>query len=231
MRHAMKQRLVACVGVACLATMVGCAAESKPSPATEAPIPQFVESGFLSEYSRLQPVKPGALRRTYRNPDLDIAGYHKLLFDRITLWRDTEDTEPVESSDFQSVANDLYATLTKELGRTFELVSEPGPGVARIRIVLQDVDEPDDQLDVYVTNAQPVSLASDKPLPPGLLEFGRNAWVEGEILDSTNDAVIFAVVDLAADVVPHSAPMKTWHDLHAGFVAWADKMVRNLRAA
>jgi hypothetical protein len=223
------------------ASLLGCAAErrdapsataaagtaaagsaSQPTPAT--PALRFIESGFLTaDYARLTPVQPGAARRTYENPDLPLSKYDELFIDRITLWRDADDTEAVESADFQRVADDLHAVASERIGESFTLAKAPGPGVAKLRLALVAIDDPNDQLDVYVTHGDPSAPPSDEALPPGLREFGREAWVEAEMLDSATGDVVFAVVDRAADVIPHARPIGTWRDLHDAFVAWADQ--------
>jgi hypothetical protein len=206
--------------------MAACASKQPATPAASAP---FVESGFLTaDYARLVPVAPGAARRTYENPDAPFSKYPKIFVDRITIWRDVDQTEPVESDDFQKVVDDLYAVLTRELGHTFALVDERGPGVARMRIALVAIDHPDDQLDVYVTKGTPTEAAVDEALPPGLREFGRQAWLEAEMLDASTDEVVFAVVDRAADVMPRPKPIGTWRDLHDAFVAWAKQAAKRL---
>ena len=118
---------------------------------------------------------------------------------------DAELSEPVESEDFQKVVDDLYAVLTRELGRRFTLVGGPGPGVARMRIALVAIDHPDDRLDVYVTEGAPTEAGSDEPLPPGLREFGRSAWLEAEMLDSTTNEVVFAVVASSRELARRAA--------------------------
>ena len=219
-----------------LACLISCASEKPVIPVPPAPAaasatlaPQFVESGFLTaDYSRLNPVSSGALRRTYENPDVRLSDYDKLLVDKITVWRDVERAEPVESEDFQKIVDDLYAVFTREASKTFTLVEQPGPGVVRMRIALVAIDDPEDQLDVYVTKGEPTTAESDDPLPPGLREFGQAAWLEAEMLDANTKTVIFAVVDRAADVIPRAHPLESWRDLHEAFVAWAEQASRRL---
>jgi hypothetical protein len=188
-----------------------------------------VESGFLTaDYARLTPVSPGATRRTYENSDVRLSDYDDILVDRITVWRDVEHTEAIESEDFQKIVDDLYAVFTRELAKTFTLVEQAAPGVARMRIALVAIDEPDDQLDVYVTKGEAAMSESEDPLPTGLRDFGRAAWLEAEMLDANTGAVIFAVVDRAADVIPRPHPLATWRDLHEAFVAWAEQAARRL---
>ena len=86
-----------------LVLLVGCAALKPTSRTTSAG--RGFESGFLTGYSSLEPTETGSWRRVYRDPAVSFTDYDKLLFDRITIWRDVDDTEPVESVDFQRVAD------------------------------------------------------------------------------------------------------------------------------
>jgi hypothetical protein len=226
------------VGLTFTLLFLGCAAEKRGEPGAPAQTTAaaatgettatvsapFIESGFLTaDYAKLTPVRSGAARRTYENADLSLSKYDELFIDRITLWRDADDTEAVESEDFQTVADDLHAVASEELGKHFALAKGPGSDVARLRVALVAIDDPDDQLDIYVTHGEPSAPPSDEPLPPGLREFGREAWVEAEIVDGATGEVVFAVVDRAADVIPRARPIVTWRDLHDAFVAWADQ--------
>jgi hypothetical protein len=197
-----------------------------PAESTAAP---FVESGFLTaDYSRLTPVAPGSLRRAYENPNISFAKYDKLFIDRITIWRDLDQTEPVESADFQKVVDAIQAVATREIGKVFKLVDKPGPGVARLRIALVAIDDPDDRLDVYVSQGDSLLAESDDALPSGLRQFGRAAWVEAELLDGVTKEPIFAVVDRAANVIPNAKPIASWRDLQTAFDAWAKQAAGRL---
>lgn len=182
---------------------------------------RFVASGFLTtDYERFRRPAPDKQRRVYENPEASFADYDRIFVDRITVWRDGSRTEPVENVDFQRIVDDLYTILTAELGKTFTLADEAGPGVARLRVALVAVESDDAQLDVFVAHGEPSSRDAAAPLPAGLGEFGRSAWLEAEILDGVSGEPIFAVVDRAADAIPRSGPVETWGDLHAAFTAW-----------
>jgi hypothetical protein len=213
------------VAAACAGGKRGPGAGTPPEAALEA----FVESGFLTtDYSRLAPVAPGSVRRAYVNEDQPFSNYDKIFVDRITIWRDDDHEQEVGSADFQKLVDDLYAELTRELRKTFELVGELGPGVARMRVALVAIDDPDDRLDVYVSRGEPSPMDSSDPLPPGLRQFGRQAWMEAELLDGVSDRPLFAVVDRAADVIPHAKPIETWRNLHEAFEAWVAQAARRL---
>jgi hypothetical protein len=99
-----------------------------------------------------------------------------------------------------------------------------------MRSALVAVKDPEGQLDMYVTKAAPAIADSEDPLPAGLRTFGRNAWVEAELLDASTGEVLYAVVDRAADVIPRPKPIETWGDLHRSFVAWGDHITERMTA-
>jgi len=215
-----------------LALTAACAGR-KPAPAVtparDAAAAPFVESGFLTaDYSRLAPVAPGSVRRAYENPKTKFSSYDNVFIDRITIWRDVDQTEPVDSADFQKVVDAIHAVATREIGKSFKLVDKPGPGVGRLRIALVAIDNPDDRLDVYVSQGDALLAESDEALAPGLRQFGRGAWLEAELLDGVTKEPIFAVVDRAANVIPHAKPIETWRELQAAFDAWAKQAARRL---
>lgn len=223
------------ITVLILVALVAACAGKKPEPAPAEKDGKaaafFVESGFLTaDYSQLASVEPGSDRRVYENPGVAFSTYDKIFVDRITIWRDLDQTEPVESDDFQRVVDALHAVATREIGKAFELTSEPGPGVGRLRIALVAIDQPEDQLDVYVSQGNALLADSDEPLPPGLRQFGRGAWLEAELLDSVSKEPIFAVVDRAANVIPHAKPIETWRELQTAFDAWAKRAAGRLTA-
>jgi hypothetical protein len=202
-------------------TNVGTTADADATSA-QAGTDGFVESGFLTlDYALLARVKPGSARRIYVNSNAPLSNYDKIYLDRLTIWRDDDIVEDVENSDFQKVVDDLYAVTSRELGTVFTLVDEIGPDVGRLRIALVAIDDADDRLDVYVSQGAPLHADSSEPLPAGLRIFGRDAWLEGEMLDGATNEPIFAVADRLADVIPHSTPIETWRDLHAAFDEWA----------
>ena len=130
-------------------------------------------------------------------------------------------------------ASDSRRTLgipSERLGKTFALTDEKGPSVLRMRSALVAVQNPDDPVDAYVTQAAAAPMDSEEPLPAGLRTFGRGAWVEAELLDAQTGEVLYSVVDRAADVIPHSEPITTWGDLHRAFVAWSDRIASRLAA-
>ena len=213
--------------LAAIVLAAGCGAARSPAPSSAR---AFVESGFLTDYSRLAPAEAGSHRYVYRNPNSNLARYGKLHFDRITIWRDATEKMELQSSDLQKVADDLYAAMAERLGRKFALTNEAGPGVLRMRMAFTAVRDPDGPLDTYVTQAEENLADSKDPLPAGLRELAPAALMEAELLDAETGEVLYAVVDRVTHAVDSPQPVETWADLHRAFVAWGDRIGERLEA-
>lgn len=202
---------LALAAIAATAVSVGaCAPKHKPL---------FIESGFLTEYAMLHPGEPGQLAMVYRNPNADFSTYHKILFEPLTIWIDETQSSEMHSDDLQKIANGLYYAVALELRKEWQLVTESGPGVMRLRIGLIAVDHPEDHLDVYTTVAAEETANSDEPIPASLRGIGEHITVEVELFDDQTREVLAAAVDRWADTGPHG-PVETWADVHREFENW-----------
>ena len=99
--------------LALLALALGCAADP---PAV---------SGFLGDYSQLQPGRGNQARLLYIDHDANFARYDSIVVDRVAAWRDSQELQPL--------AKHLDAALRRELQADFELLAEPRNGSLRLR--------------------------------------------------------------------------------------------------
>lgn len=145
--------------------VVGCA--SKPPERT----------GFLSEYSKLKKRDDGALR--YIGPELK--NYQAYMVDPVQI-RAQKKSGGLTSQQRAEVARYFNQSLAKELKkRGYNLVEEPGEGVARVRLALTDIQE-----STWWMNVHPASKVS------GVGKGG--ASMEGEVIDSVTGEQLAAVV-------------------------------------
>ena len=115
--------LTVCLGAGCSVLR----STSAPAPIVDED--GFIESGFLTtEYADLVRVEPDASRRVYQNRDLRLSSYDKIFIDRITIWRDQDHKEPVESDDFQRVVDALHFLMKfRPLGTSAAALIMPSP--------------------------------------------------------------------------------------------------------
>ena len=146
-RYSRNSKLLMGLGAAMMAALLlsGCAQTVAPEPniiqrasgETPAPPPP---SGFLgNDYSLLTPPAAGsdqnaALR--YINPNANWASYNKIMIAPVTYW--AGDDTKVSAADQQALCNYMYTVLVTDLGKTFTIVDQPGPGVIKVSAALED---------------------------------------------------------------------------------------------
>jgi hypothetical protein len=85
-------------------------------------------TGFLEDYSHLERGQAGQARLIFVDVHADFSGYNAIIVD------------PVEaigvSPDLARHAQELDAQLREQLALAFQLTTEPGPGVAHLRLAL-----------------------------------------------------------------------------------------------
>jgi len=210
------------------------AADSKPSAAP-------VESGFLSDYSQLRTTEQFAAMKIYRD-DSRKTGYRKLLFRPVEVWRGADRRlEDVSEEDLQYLADALYQAMVKRLGRSFELVSKPGPGVLDIHLGFTLVTDPDSKVDFFST-AVPVKDLSRRegPLTEGSKRFVRDCALEAEFSEAIgqptkrgqkpNRRVRAAFFDARRGADTPKGTVHTWEDVDRVFTKWADLLDERLES-
>lgn len=132
------------------------------------------QTGFLSDYSALKKDKDGAMR--YISPTL--RDYSSFIIDpvQVTAQEKLKEKERAEVADYFSEA------LSKELAkRGYPVTSQPGPGVARVRVAITNIQESKWYLNLY----------------PGTKLTGMGtggASMEGEVVDSQSGQQLGAVI-------------------------------------
>lgn len=93
------------------------------------------DSGFLGDYSALQETKDAAGETVMRyvNPKLKPGAYQAVMLDPAQYYPAPKPTEQVSASTLTEISNHLDKGLRDKLGAKLTVVSEPGPGVLRIR--------------------------------------------------------------------------------------------------
>ncbi|MHC4078874.1 MAG: DUF3313 domain-containing protein [Planctomycetota bacterium] len=135
------------------------------------------ETGFLSDYSKLKE-EDDALR--YVNTD-ELKTYNSFIVDPVQMVSH-KGAEPTDPKAAEVVTSALQKNLVTKLREAnYNVVKEPGPGVARLRVAITDVD-----------NSVPVLnwIPQTKLLGLGI----GGASMEAEVVDSRTDKQIGAVV-------------------------------------
>lgn len=145
-----------------------------------APVSEPEQTGFLSDYSKLELVDEGKINYVSER----IGEYDSFIIEPIAILfrRDAEDQE-ITDAELEDLKSYFVAELTEQLTKNdgFAVVTEPGPGVARMRIGLTEVDETIGVLNVSIyTKVTGLGLGG--------------ASAEGEMIDSVTGEQIAAMV-------------------------------------
>jgi len=95
--------------------------------------------GFLSDYSRLKSVEGRTVWR-YIDPGVDFSRYDKVMLDRIKIFlKEDADYKGIDPQELHELVTYFHRSIARALGDRYPVVSQPGPGVLRLRIALTDL--------------------------------------------------------------------------------------------
>jgi len=113
-----------------VATMLACAG------------PQAAKTGFLKDYSQLEPHPDIDGRHRYINPKIDASKYNKFIVDPVAVNLSKKGKErDIDPKEINKLAKFFRKKIGEELKKDYQLVGNPGPGVARIRTSISEVDK------------------------------------------------------------------------------------------
>ncbi len=201
-----------------------CACASSTTVQTERAEP----SGFLGDYSALEPGDEGEATLLYIDPAADFAGFHSVVIDPVTIWRGPG-TEKVPEAALESLAHYLENGLRTQIAKSFKVAPRPGPGTMRIRAAITEARGANVPLNVASTVLPPARLLSEvKNLATGTQAFVGRAAIEVEILDGLTHRRLIAAVDERAGTRTLRGAGGTWGDVKEAFDAWANLIASRL---
>src|SRR5579862_839931 len=95
------------------------------------------ESGFLRNYSQLQPVEGYPAARVYIKPGVPWANYNSVMIDSVGLWGDA--SQNISPEDQKMLTDVLYKSLYNDISKYFKVVNQPGPNTIRLRVAMTQV--------------------------------------------------------------------------------------------
>lgn len=201
-------------------------AQADSAEAQPAEAPQY--SGFLGDYSQLQPVsgKQGVLM--YINKGVDYSAYTKVMIAPVEIWPSpSSDYKGVQPDALKRMADNMRASFVHALQPAYPVVDKPGPGVLVVRIA--------------ITGVQPTSPsmnATDFIPIKALFNFARSAsgnvaqvvemTAEMEVLDADNKRVAEAVVTRKGNTGLAQGADITWSQLQGITDYWGKSFRQRL---
>ncbi len=144
--------------------------------------PKPTQTGFLDDYSQLSPSPHVKGAYTYFNPEKTLGDYSKFIIEPVRVIMIPSAEERIGHDNLKELAEYFRTQIILELGERYSVVKNPGPGVARVRVAITDV-----QAAKRALNIHPGSMISGVGL--------GGACMEGEVVDSVSGESIAAVID------------------------------------
>lgn len=184
-------------------------------------------SGFLGDYSQLQPGGDGEPVLIYRRAATG-PGYAKLLIDPVMASAGPGSRlHKLSPEDRQVLLDYFHAALREQLGQDFALADSAGPDTLRLRVALTDARGSKILLDTLST-VVPVGLAISalQRVALGQTATAGRAAIEAEVLDSQTGEPLVALVDGRAGrkVTGRFDKWKKWQDVRDACDYWSGRL-------
>ena len=186
------------------------------------------QTGFLKDYSQLQPGAKDQALLVYFNPNARWSQYTKVMIEPVTVWGDAGSGVSVQ--DQQQLCSYYYKKLNEDLSQKFQIADRPGPGVMTVRVALTDPTTATPVLrTVSVVVPQARLLNSVANLATGSYAFVGSAQSEGEVLDSQTGERLAAAVDKQSGGLSiKNANVWQWGDAENAMDLWAQRTADRL---
>ena len=143
-------------------------------------------SGFLGDYSKLQPNPEVEDALYYQAPGKSLGDYDKFMIDPVLVhFAPNAKGTALDPAKLKQLTDYAYDEVRKGLSERYSVVDAPGPGVLRIRAALTDIKKTKPAMNIHpATKLSGIGLGG--------------ASMEAEGLDSQTGERVLAVVDTRA---------------------------------
>jgi hypothetical protein len=213
--------------LALLVGVMGCPTTQQQQPnilakaqGAQNPVPQF--SGFLGDYSMLQPGGPGQPLYRYVNPNVNWSQYNAIMIDPVTFW-DAEDSS-VSPEEQQDLCAYFYNKLRASMMKYFQVVDQPGPGVMRLQVAITNATAATPVLrTASVVVPQMRIINRLKQFATGSFAFVGSARAEMKLTDSVSGQILAEAMDqqMGGNNIQTAATWQ-WQDAERAMDHWCD---------
>lgn len=178
-------------------------------------------SGFLDDYSRLEPDpdRSGALR--YIAPGVDLKKYDRLLITPIEVLYDADSKHKnISPDELKAITDRLYTAMVSALEPAIPVVSQPGPGVLAVHLAITGVRLENKKR--RLLGYTPIGFAATTLAnAAGLRVTLKGAGLEAELVDAQSGEVVGQLVDRGA--ASAGGDGSTWEQLDATAKFYAER--------
>jgi hypothetical protein len=151
-------------------------------------------SGFLNNYQGFRPSADGSGAWAYLKPERDLKPYTQVMIDPLVIWYSPDaEYKGINTAEMWQLSLAFHQRVVQALEGGYTVVTEPGPGVLRVRAAITGVVA---QRPGMAAPGPILPLASDLALlgsekVTGVRMFVGQATIEAELLDAqTNERLI-----------------------------------------
>lgn len=183
-------------------------------------------SGFLGDaavYKQLGPGPEGGAKMRWLKPGADFSKYNKIMLDSVIFYLADNSDKGIDPQDMKELADVFNLELVTALKDKYQIVGDPGPGVARIRIAITNI-KPSKPGISAVSSVMPIGLGISllKRGATGGWSGGGEVGIELIAIDTaSNDVIALAADDKQAAFEQRFSKMGAAKD---AFKFWADRI-------
>lgn len=215
-------------GIYPLLAIIALAACSVTNQESMSDIQKAPQTGFLSDYSLLQPGKEGQARLVYIKPNVDWHSYTGIFIEPVVFIADAG--THVDAKDQQVLSSYYYNTMKTHLSDVLPVVEQPGPHILILRAALTNVTSATPGLrtvSVVIPQARLINAAQS--LATDSYAFVGSARGELEIKDGGTGQIVAEAVDgQSGGMSIKNAGVWKWGDAENAMDHWAEQAAKRL---
>ncbi|MFO1423508.1 MAG: DUF3313 domain-containing protein [Candidatus Competibacteraceae bacterium] len=184
--------------LASLTFLAACA--TSPDISEQAPTPAAY-AGFLSHPDRLQPVPGDSGAYRWSESDAKLAQYNQILLERIQVQLASDAAyKAIDPTELKALTDYFHQSIVKALGNAYPVVTQPGPGVLRVRITIVNLVPTKPEMSVvtlvvpYATVADVASGAATGG-PVGSAPYLGRTGIAAQFIDGKTSQVVAEYAD------------------------------------
>ncbi len=179
--------------------------------------PQF--SGFLGDYSKLQPAKDREGTLLFINKSQDYKSYTKVMFDSVEVYlTPNPNYKGLQPDTLKRMTDNVLTSFKRALEPEYQVVTAPGPDVLRVRTAITGVELVKPPMNP--TDVIPVKFLF-KAATGGFSAMVPEMSAEMEVLDAQGNRLAAAAVTRKGDQSLKQGEQVTWKELDAISSYWA----------
>ncbi|UCD56892.1 MAG: DUF3313 domain-containing protein [Candidatus Hydrogenedentota bacterium] len=192
--------------------------------------PKVERSGFLSDYSGLEPGPKGGAEMAYVKSGIDWSSYDSVLIEPVVVWYSPNaDYQGIHPRELVELADYFEQALVENLEDKYAIVGRPGPGVLRVRVAITNVEPSNPTMDTVSAVVPQMRLVSAaKKGVTGTHMYVGEASMEAEIYDSQTNERLAAAIDTRAGEKEIFDEKDKWADAREAMDSWAERLRQRL---